>query len=193
METDQAELLVTIASFLEHHNIPYMITGAWSVIYYGRPRASHDIDFVVEMYKRDTKRILTALHHIPHDFMIDIESAKNAVALKGMFQVFHKETLLKLDFWILTDEGFDQSRFTRRQRVTVLDQPMYFASPEDTIIQKLRWYQMAKIEKHIVDAAFVYQIQKKNLDVKYLTTWIKKLRLLRYFNQVQKIDLAQYL
>ena len=48
LETDQSELLKSITSFLERNKIPYMITGAWSVIYYARPRASHDIDFIVE-------------------------------------------------------------------------------------------------------------------------------------------------
>lgn len=49
METGQLELLKKISVFLETHQIPYMITGAWSAIFYGRPRASHDIDFVVEI------------------------------------------------------------------------------------------------------------------------------------------------
>ena len=36
---------------------------------------------------------------------------------------------------------------------------MEMASAEDTILQKLKWFRMGKIEKHLVDAAFVYQIQ----------------------------------
>ncbi|MGI5826307.1 MAG: hypothetical protein ACOX50_02745 [Patescibacteria group bacterium] len=59
METDQAEVLKKITSFLEINKIPYMITGAWSVIYYGCPRASNDIDFVVEISKEDIERIVS--------------------------------------------------------------------------------------------------------------------------------------
>ena len=64
-----------------------------------------------------------------------------------------------------------------RKKVKVLDQVMEMASAEDTIIQKLRWYQQGKIEKHLIDAAFVYQIQQKNLDKGYLGLWVKKLKL----------------
>lgn len=45
---------------------------------------------------------------------------------------------------------------------------------EDTILIKLLWYQESKIEKHLIDAAFVYQIQEKNLDIAYLNKWSKK-------------------
>jgi len=67
------------------------------------------------------------------------------------------------------------------------------ASPEDMILQKLKWYQMGKIEKHLVDAAFVYQIQLKNLDQKYLNLWVKKLKVGKYFKELAKINLEDYL
>ena len=50
MENIQANLLRDIVHFLDAKKIPYMITGSWSSIYYGRPRASHDIDFVIELH-----------------------------------------------------------------------------------------------------------------------------------------------
>ena len=58
MEKDQANLLITISSFLDKYKIPYMLTGALTVVYYGRPRASHDIDFVVEINKKDLKKVI---------------------------------------------------------------------------------------------------------------------------------------
>ena len=51
----QEELLKEITSFLHKANIPYMVTGSLSIIFYGRPRASHDIDFVVEAEDKDQK------------------------------------------------------------------------------------------------------------------------------------------
>lgn len=128
-----------------------MITGAWSVIYYGRPRASHDIDFVVEINQKDIKKTLLAVRNLSEDFLIQTD----------MLSILHLPTALKLDFWLLTEDLFDKSRFSRKRRVKILDQFMEISSPEDTILQKLRWYKEAKIEKHLIDAAFVYQVQKK--------------------------------
>ena len=193
MEIDQAELLKNIAAFLDKNKIPYMLTGALSVVYYGRPRASHDIDFVVEIQKNEVKRILRAFKTLQTEYLLQLETIEEAIKTKGMFNIVYLPTYLKLDFWLLTDDPFDKERFKRRQRVKLLDQFMTISTPEDTIIQKLRWYKEAKIEKHLVDAAFVYQIQKKGLDQKHLKDWIKKLKLTRLFQQLHKIDLEKYL
>lgn len=151
-----------------------MITGAWSAIFYGRPRASQDIDFVVELGSGNVQKVLDAVNR------------------KSMFNVLHLPTMLKLDFWILTDEEFDKSRFKRRKKVKILNSFIEMATAEDTIVQKLRWYKMGGIEKHLIDAAFVYQIQKTNLDKKYLGFWVKKLKLERYYRKLEKIDLEEH-
>lgn len=193
MESDQAELLTTIATFLEEHRIPYMITGAWSVIFYGRPRASHDIDFVVELYEKDTQRVVNDLRALPTEYSVQPDAVRMALKDRLLFQIIHLPTFLKLDFWLLTNDPFDQSRFLRRQRVQILGKRVAIASMEDTIIQKLRWYKDAQIEKHLVDAAFVYQIQHDNLDKRYLTTWSKTLGVTAFLNELKSINLEKYL
>ena len=193
MDNSQAKLLKDPSSFLSFHKIPYMITGAWSVIFYGRPRASHDIDFVVELHREDLNEIVNVFDQLPEEFLIQVDSILEAVDKKSMFQVLHLPTMLKFDFWLLTDEEFDKSRFKRRKKVKVLDQVMEMASAEDTIIQKLRWYQQGKIEKHLIDAAFVYQIQQKNLDKGYLGLWVKKLKLEKFYRELKKMNLEEYL
>lgn len=193
MEIDQADLLKNISSFLDKHSIPYMITGALSVVYYGRPRASHDIDFVVEIHRSDAKRVLNTLKELSIEYLIQLEDVKKAIQERDLFNIIYLPTFLKLDFWLLTNDPFDQERFKRKQRVKLLGHFMTISSPEDTIIQKLRWYKQANIEKHLIDAAFVYQIQKKDLDAKYLKTWVKKLKLTQLFQKLDKINLEQYL
>ncbi|PIU03431.1 hypothetical protein COT44_03235 [Candidatus Shapirobacteria bacterium CG08_land_8_20_14_0_20_39_18] len=192
MEADQAELFIEITSFFNKAKIPYMITGAWSAIFYGRPRASHDIDFVVELYNQDTWRVLEALKELPEDFSVQEEDIREAIKIKSVFNIIHLPTLLKIDIWLLKDEEFDRSRFKRRKQVKILGQLMWMVSAEDTILQKLRWYQMGKIEKHLVDAAFVYQIQQKNLDKKYLVSWAEKLKVLDLLKEIKKIKPEDY-
>lgn len=170
-----------------------MITGAWSVIYYGRPRASHDIDFVVDLKLEDIKKVLRAFQILSPDFSFEKEAIKEAIKSKSIFQVFHLPTMLKFDCWLLTNDPFDQSRFSRRKRIKLLGQFMFIASSEDTILQKLRWYKKARIEKHLIDAAFVYQVQENNLDKKYLELWVKRLVVGRYYREMQKIDLEKYI
>lgn len=192
MENSQEELLKSISSFLDKQNISYMITGAWSVIYYGRPRASHDIDFVVELHDEEIDKVLKFFKELSEDYLVPIDDIKEAIEKKSQFNILHLPTALKLDFWLLTDDLFDKSRFSRRKKVKILEQPMWIASAEDTILQKLRWYKEAKIEKHLIDAAFVYQIQESNLNKKYLQNWIGKLSVEKYFKEIKSIKLEDY-
>lgn len=193
MESDQAKLLITVASQLDREHISYMITGAWSVIFYGRPRASHDIDFIVELNKKDTERVVASWKNLSPDFLIQPGAIAQAIQEKGMFTVLHRDTMLKLDFWLLTDDPFDASRFQRRKRVQILGKMVEIASAEDTVLQKLRWYKEAQLEKHLVDAAFVYQIQGRFLDAQYLNAWAKKLGVAKYLKKLDSIDLELYL
>lgn len=193
MEASQTRLLKEVTSFLKIQKIPYMITGAWSSIFYGRPRASHDIDFVVELSVDELEETVKSFSKLPEAFAIQLETIESAIKHKSLFQAIHLPTMLKIDFWILTEEPFDKSRFKRRKKVKVLNRLMDMASPEDTIIQKFRWFKEGKIEKHLVDAAFVYKIQDKNLDKKYLHKWIEKLNLSKYFQLMQRINLEEQL
>lgn len=170
-----------------------MITGSWSSIYYGRPRASHDIDFVVELQAENAKKTTEIFSRLPETFMIQLETIKEAIKHKNQFQVLHLPTMLKMDFWILTSQEFDRARFSRRKKVKLFNQLMEMATPEDTIIQKLIWFGKGGTEKHLIDAAFVLQIQEKNLDFNYLNNWIKKLNLKKYYQKFKKIDLEEYI
>ena len=189
----QEQLLKRITSLLQKAHISYMITGAISVIFYGRPRASHDIDFVVEAHTEDVDKILQAFNSLPqNEFLVDSPAIKDAIMQKFIFQILHLPTMLKFDFWLLKDEPFDQERFQRKQKINIFGQPMFFSSAEDTILIKLLWYKNSKIEKHLIDAAFVYQIQKKNLDKKYLALWSKKHNTTKLLKEIATIDLTMY-
>src|SRR3989344_5377813 len=192
MEIDQANLLIAISSFLEKHKIPYMLTGALTAVYYGRPRASHDIDFIVEIKKSDVKRVTDIFKNLSSEYLVQPDSIEEAVTKKTMFNVIYLPTYTKLDFWLLTNTSFDQERFKRRKKVKLLGKNMVLSTAEDTIIQKLLWYKDSEIEKHIVDAAFTHQIQNKRLDKKYLIRWITKLNLTNNFRKLDKIDLDKY-
>src|SRR5437773_4968827 len=146
-EIGQEQLLKEITSLLTKAKIAYMVTGSLSVIFYGRPRASHDIDFLIEADSKDVTRIQKAFLALPHnEFIVDPVTIENAINQAGQFNVLHLPTMLKLDFWLLKNDQFDITRFARRKTINVFDQMMTFASPEDTILIKLLSYRNRNIE-----------------------------------------------
>ena len=192
METDQGLLLKEITLFLNKNKIPYMITGAWSVIFYARPRASHDIDFVIEAKKEDTQKVKKTFEKLSSKFLVQSDQIEDAIFNNSNFNILHLPTMLKLDFFLLKNDEFNKTRFLRKKRKRILNQYMYIASPEDTILKKLLWYKDTKIEKHLIDAAFVYQIQNENLDKSYLSKWAKKLKTSNLLEELKLIDLEPY-
>lgn len=189
----QEELLKKITALLSEKKIPYMITGSVGVIFYGRPRASHDIDFVIDTNQNDIKKITETLLSLTPEFIVDEQAIAEAIFKNHHgFNVLHLPTMLKLDFWLLKDNLFDIERFKRRKTIRLFDQDMQFASPEDTILQKFLWYQDSKIEKHLIDAAFVYQVQQANLDMLYLQKWVKRHSTSDLLQEIATMDLEDH-
>jgi len=170
----QQELLKKIIQTLEKSHIEYMITGSVASSLHGEPRSTHDIDVVVAIQKTDVSK-LTKIFHAPR-FYLDKESIINAIEKKDMFNLIDAEEGDKIDFWMLTDEPFDRSRFSRRQKEKVMGFHMQVSSPEDIILVKLKWAKLSGgSEKQFTDALRVYEVQSKILDMDYLETWVKKL------------------
>ena len=187
----QNDLLKLVAKWLDEIGVKYMLTGAWSVIYYGRVRTSHDLDFVVEIKESETDKLVKTFERAGEDFWFQPDAIKEAVEKKQMFMVRYMPSGDKIDFWLVKQTEFDRQRLKRRVQVVAWGQKIYLSSAEDTIVQKLKWYGMSKIEKHLVDAAFVWQLQNK-LDRTYIKQWAEKLKVSKYLPKLAKINLEDY-
>ena len=110
---------------------------------------------------------------------------REAIQHQGMFNLIDVTHGDKVDFWILTNEPFDQSRFARRYAEHFMDVTFQVSRPEDTILAKLRWANMAGgNEKQFRDALRVYEVQFGNLDVAYIEYWVHQLALEAWWEQL---------
>lgn len=167
----QEDLLVKVIDKINSLNIPYMITGGIAVIFFGKPRLTHDFDIVVEIQSNQIRGIVETFEK---DFYISSESIQEAIEHHSMFNIIHFDSGIKIDFWMLRNDAFDMKRFERRQRHIYSGREIVFSSSEDTILKKLLWYKESDIEKHLEDAGGILQLQQ-NLDLDYLKEWAKKL------------------
>jgi hypothetical protein len=162
------ELAVMIARRLSDAEIPYMLTGALAVNFYGKPRMTHDVDIVILITARDAQQVRQLFDQ---DFFVQEESIKAALREVSMFNIIHKDTGLKVDLWMRKDDDYSREALKRRVCVAYGQAQICLASAEDTIITKLDWYKMSDIGKHFSDAQGIYRIQKETLDVEYITRW----------------------
>ena len=99
------------------------------------------------------------------EFYLDAASARDAIAERGMFHLIDAREGDKVDFWLLTEEAFDQARFARRYVEPFEGVALHVCRPEDTILMKLRWAALlGGSDKQFVDALRVYEVQRGRLD-----------------------------
>ena len=162
-----------------------MVTGSVASSLQGEPRATHDVDLVVAM-TQDAVRPLIDAFPTP-EFYLDEDAARTAIATLGMFNLIAISEGDKVDFWLLTEEPFDRSRFSRKHREEVLGVELQVPSPEDTILAKLKWAKEAGgSEKHVVDALHVYEVQGAGLDCTYLDRWAAELSVADLWKRIQR-------
>jgi hypothetical protein len=172
----QQELLSYVINVLNANDIPYMLTGSMVSSMQGEPRLTHDIDVVVVL---DVQMVNELLSVFPVEtFYLHPDSIREAIRQKSMFNVIDQRSGDKVDFWLLTNSDFDQSRFSRRIQVDFLNLNIQISSPEDTILAKLRWSkQSGGSQKQQTDALRVYELQYGLLDMDYLRKWVKTLEI----------------
>jgi hypothetical protein len=180
----QQELLKKVVQTFEATGIEYMITGSVASSLQGEPRASHDIDVVIAIHGGAVPRLLDAFP--APDYYLDEEGLRDAVRSGQMVNLIDVKGGDRVDFWPLTDEPFDQSRFRRRYTEDLFGLKVMVTCPEDTILMKLRWAEKSGgSEKQFTDALRVYEIQFNNLDLAYLDRWVNELRLQTQWRRLQ--------
>lgn len=183
-QTDPRELLKSIAQIFERLNLPYLVTGGMAVLIWGRPRFTADIDIVVEIKPSDVEGLVKALRNLGKAGYIDENVAIYTVKGGGEFNFIDGVTGIKIDFWVSSNDPFDLSRFERRSAKEILGQKIYFTSPEDLILSKLKWFKESGSNRHLEDAESVMKISEKDLDRGYLEKWAEKLEITDGFQKL---------
>jgi hypothetical protein len=166
---DQTRLLKNVAKVLERLNIPYIVTGGVAVTVWGRPRFTADIDIAIEISLSKSKDLLKALSKIDSKIYISEIAVNQAVIGNGEFNLIHPDGL-KVDFWVLKNDIYSQSRIKRRKLKKAWGQNISFISPDDLILSKLIWYKKTGSTRQLEDIESIIAIQKK-LDWKYIRRW----------------------
>jgi hypothetical protein len=156
---NEQELLADCLRRLNRSGVTYYLTGSMASNYWGVPRTTHDLDFVIQLPASAVAKIVSAF---APDFYIE-EAAVRAA--------------LKVDFWLPKPEPFDREMLRRRVHVTLFGEPAWIATAEDVILHKLVWNRISPSDRQLGDAAGVMAVQAGALDKNYLKQWARELKL----------------
>ncbi|GAA6620651.1 hypothetical protein [Scytonema sp. NUACC26] len=176
---DAVWLALKLAEILEGLDIPYLVGGSVASSLLGEPRATLDLDLVVDLHSSQIELLIAAM---TGEFYLSIDAVTDAVERKASFNAIHLETTEKADFFVLGDDAFSQSKLRRRQIYRLpgqFGQSIYIYSAEDIILQKLRWYRMgfSQSDRQWRDVLGVLKVQAEHLDFEYLRLWGQRLGL----------------
>jgi hypothetical protein len=171
--------------FLDANGIDYMVTGSYATSLMGSPRSTHDLDLVVSLCEANISALLSTFPQ--PEFYLSEQAIREALEHSRMFNLLEMSSGDKVDFWILTEEPFDRSRFSRKRLVEVQGLRLQIPTAEDTILAKLVWtLACGESEKHSGDALHVYELQRDQLDIRYVDEWAKTLGVAELWQRLKR-------
>jgi hypothetical protein len=170
---NERELLVDCLRRLNGTAVAYYLTGSMASNYWGIPRTTHDLDFVVQLPPSAVPSIVRAF---AGDYYIDEAAVRAAYQAPHQFNAIDTRSALKVDFWLPKPEPFDVEMLRRRVSAMLFGEPAWIATAEDLILHKLVWNRITPSERQLGDAAGVVAVQADVLDKDYLRRWARALK-----------------
>jgi hypothetical protein len=168
-------LLQRITSILDDASIPYMLTGSLAAAFYAVPRATQDLDLVLEVSPDQLEGLSEAI--VGLGLYMDLGAAREALRQEGQFNAIDPETGWKVDFIVRKGRAFSLSEFGRRRERKLFGQDVSMVSLEDLVIAKLEWAKKGESELQLIDVEALLRNSPPDLDRAYLERWIEELGL----------------
>ena len=170
------DVLRRMVGLLESSAIPFMIAGSFASNAYGMPRATQDLDIVIdpqpEMLEALLERLPSAAYHV------DGAAAREALRTRGIFNIVDLATAWRVDFIIKKDRPFSHAELSRRVATELHEVPVFVASAEDTIVSELEWSKAsAGSETQLRNVANIVASRGAALDMIYVQRWVDELGL----------------
>src|SRR5574339_336329 len=178
---DIVGFLRLVIDALNAARVEYLIGGAIAEWAWGEPRATQDLDLVVNITIKSVNRLSQELEKrdmlIPAEIILDnILEERADIPINAI----HMYSGLKADLYPVREgDELRHSAFQRRQQVDYGPPigKVYIHSPEDLILYKLMYFGLSQQSKHSRDIAAILKSKKDELDLAYIEGWVTRLGL----------------
>lgn len=175
--------LARIAAALDGAGIPWMLTGSVASTHFGRPRTTHDVDFVIDPDGAALARFVRIVQ--ADDLYADADSAADALRRRRQFNVIDPHSGWKADLIVRKERPFSREEFARRGPARLQGVGVSIATPEDVVLAKLEWSRRGESAQQLEDAAGIVAVWQDRLDVAYIERWARELGVLDLWERVR--------
>src|ERR1043165_9519539 len=102
---NERELLVDCLRRLNRSGVTYYLTDSMASNYWGIPRSTHDLDFVVQL---PLSAVPGMVHEFSAGFYIEETAVRAAYEPPHQFKAIDTRSALKVDFWLAQPQPFDE-------------------------------------------------------------------------------------
>jgi hypothetical protein len=171
----EPELFLLFVRPLNRAGIRYVVSGSVAAIFYGEPRLTHGVDFVVFLNANDLQKLVsffpeTEFYLPPLATML----AETAREQHGHFNLIHRDTGFKADLYPTGRDELNAWALRDKRTVEFEGETIVLAAPEYVIVRKLEYYREGGSEKHLRDIRAMLAVSGEQLDRTALSKWIQR-------------------
>lgn len=172
------QLINTVSRHLQEKKIPHVLVGGVAVAIWGRPRATEDIDLIVDLKGEQLEDFHAHLKE--HGIKMNLDKAHKAIATGTSFGLYDHWSIHWIDARPPA-RPVDRMTLERAVPVELTGEKVPVATPEDTILGKL----MADGLQDRLDAKSILLRRTGSLDLPYLENRVRELDLREAWTRIR--------
>ena len=171
-QDDLVAALDPVAKALDELSVPWHIGGSVASSAFGIPRTTMDVDLVADLRH---EQALPLCRLLAGRFYAEPELLRMAIATHSSVNFIHLDTAFKVDVFAVKQTSYDITAFVRQRldRIEGIERLLPFATPEDVVLHKLRWFRAGGevSERQWQDVLGVLRVQRGQLALDYMSHW----------------------